>query len=181
VIVDFSHYDVGDEITLRNLLVQDPFGQGRVSKMMRFTVVRDEKDDTAIPERLAPDVDLPDPSQSDVTRRFDFNRSGGMWTINGERFDPDRIWANPRLNATEIWEFSVSNGHPVHLHLVQFRVLSRNGRDPHAGDAGWKDTIFLGDETRVVARFSGFRGKYVFHCHNLEHEDMMMMANFEVI
>ena len=31
------------------------------------------------------------------------------------------------------------------------------------------------------AAFEGYRGKYVFHCHNLEHEDMMMMANFEVV
>lgn len=34
---------------------------------------------------------------------------------------------------------------------------------------------------RVLARFDGYRGRYVFHCHNLEHEDMMMMANFEVV
>jgi spore coat protein A len=47
---------------------------------------------------------------------------------------------------------------------------------------GWKDTVDLapGEEARVVARFDGYRGKYVFHCHNLEHEDMMM-ANFEVV
>jgi spore coat protein A len=38
-----------------------------------------------------------------------------------------------------------------------------------------------GDDVRIAAHFSGHRGKYVFHCHNLEHEDMMMMANFEVI
>jgi spore coat protein A len=38
-----------------------------------------------------------------------------------------------------------------------------------------------GDDVRIAARFSGHRGKYVFHCHNLEHEDMMMMANFEVV
>ena len=52
-------------------------------------------------------------------------------------------------------------------------------------DAGWKDTVDLapGEEARVIARFDGYRGRYVFHCHNLEHEDMMMMmmANFEVV
>jgi spore coat protein A len=68
------------------------------------------------------------------------------------------------------------------MHLVHFQVLSRNGRDPRAQDVGWKDTVDLapGEEARVIARFDGYRGKYVFHCHNLEHEDMMM-ANFEVV
>ena len=60
-------------------------------------------------------------------------------------------------------------------------MLSRNGREPERTDAGWKDTVFLGDDVRVVGRFGPYRGTYVFHCHNLEHEDMMMMANFEVV
>ena len=68
------------------------------------------------------------------------------------------------------------------LHLVHFRVLSRDDGPPGPYDAGWKDTVYLeGGTVRVVARFDGYRGKYVFHCHNLEHEDMMMMANFEVV
>ena len=71
----------------------------------------------------------------------------------------------------------------MHLHLVLFKVLSRNGRRALPTDAGWKDTVALttGERARVIARFSGYRGLYVFHCHNLEHEDMMMMANFEVV
>jgi spore coat protein A, manganese oxidase len=61
-------------------------------------------------------------------------------------------------------------------------VISRNGGPPGPYDAGWKDTVLLrtGDDVRMVARFGGYKGKYVFHCHNLEHEDMMM-ANFEVV
>lgn len=181
VIVDFSRFAVGTEVTLRNLAVQDPFAKGRTSKIMRFRVVREERDESTIPAQLAPEEELPDPEQAEETRRFNFSFSGGMWTINGEPFHPDRLWAQPRLDATEIWELTSNRGHPVHLHLVHFRVLSRNGRRPHASDTGWKDTIFLGENVRVIARFSGYRGKYVFHCHNLEHEDMMMMANFEVV
>lgn len=47
---------------------------------------------------------------------------------------------------------------------------------------GWKDTIDLipGETAEVIARFDGYPGRYVFHCHNLQHEDMMMMANFNV-
>jgi len=62
-------------------------------------------------------------------------------------------------------------------------VLSRNGKKPLPKDSGWKDVLDLTEweEARVLARFSGYRGRYVFHCHNLEHEDTMMMANFEVV
>jgi spore coat protein A len=62
-------------------------------------------------------------------------------------------------------------------------VISRNGGRPAPWDVGWKDTVLMraGDDVRIAARFSGHRGRYVFHCHNLEHEDMMMMANFEVV
>ena len=75
--------------------------------------------------------------------------------------------------------------HPIHLHLAHFQVLSRSswiGRPPRPQDAGWKDTVDLlpDEEVRLAVRFGGYRGKYVFHCHNLEHEDMLMMANFEV-
>jgi spore coat protein A len=65
-------------------------------------------------------------------------------------------------------------------------VLSRSGwidqSPPRPQDAGWKDTVDLlpDEEVRLAVRFDGYHGKYVFHCHNLEHEDMMMMANFEV-
>ena len=106
-----------------------------------------------------------------------------MWAINGEVFDPSRISARPKLGATEIWEYATDLHHPVHLHLVHFKVLSRDGRRPLPKDAGWKDTVDVppGQVVRVISRFDGYRGKYVFHCHNLEHEDMMMMANFGVV
>jgi spore coat protein A len=116
-----------------------------------------------VPEYLAPAEELPNPDDAEVTRRFHFVAGvlGGMSTVNGEVFDPDRIDARPRLGSTEVWEISADPAHPIHLHLVHFQVLSRDGAPP--------------------GPYDGYRGKYVFHCHNLEHEDMMMMANFEVV
>ncbi|MDO5633822.1 MAG: multicopper oxidase domain-containing protein [Micrococcus sp.] len=70
------------------------------------------------------------------------------------------------------------------MHLAPFQVIGRNGNDdPGPYNHGWKDTVNLdnGGRAELLIRFDGHRGKYVFHCHNLEHEDMMMMANFEVI
>ncbi|MFG1708225.1 multicopper oxidase domain-containing protein [Nonomuraea sp. M3C6] len=52
-----------------------------------------------------------------------------------------------------------------------------------AGPPEWKDTVELRDAqtVEIVTRFTGYRGRYVLHCHNLEHEDMAMMAAFEVV
>ena len=80
--------------------------------------------------------------------------------------------------------------------IPQYRVTTaeseRRGYQPllwgHSGrpgpyDEGWKDTIDLGpgQTADILVRFTGYRGRYVFHCHNLEHEDMSMMGNFEVV
>jgi len=126
-------------------------------------------------------------SGSRLTRDFNFTRAGNegktVWGVNGEVLDPNRVDARPELGSTEVWEFTTDLHHPVHLHLVHFKVLSRSGQKPLPKDAGWKDTVDVtpGQVVRVLVRFDGYRGKYVFHCHNLEHEDMMMMANFEVV
>jgi len=177
---------VGTQVTLKNLR-----GEGQTSEIMRFVVARKEKDESAVPQKLAPVGDLPDPSKAAATRTFEFNGSFDfhgasfypMWTVNLKYFDPGRIDYRPRLGSTEVWEFESDAHHPIHIHLVHFRVLSRDGKRPGPWDAGWKDTVLVkeGERVRVVARFDGYRGKYVFHCHNLEHEDMKMMANFEVV
>jgi spore coat protein A len=184
VVVDFSKYRVGTEVTLKNRL-----GDRRTAEIMRFRIVRNEKEESAVPARLSDMSEFEALGESVAvrTRRFRFTQSasgdGTMWTINGEPFDPERIDARPALGSAEVWEFVTDVHHPVHLHLAHFKVLSRSGREPLPKDAGWKDTVDVppGQIARVLARFDGYRGKYVFHCHNLEHEDMMMMANFEVV
>jgi spore coat protein A len=181
VVVDFSRYRVGQEVTLKNLE-----GEGRTKDVMRFAVARREKEESTVPERLASELDFPEPDEAETTRRFQFIAGGGwggMSTINFRVFDPDRVDARVRLGSTEVWDFHSDQDHPIHLHLVHFKVISRNGGRPAPWDVGWKDTVLMraGDDVRIAARFSGRRGKYVFHCHNLEHEDMMMMANFEVV
>lgn len=172
VVIDFSAYPVGTQLILKNLL-----GAGTTAEIMRFDVVRQAKEESAIPAKLANFEPL-DPASATVTRSFQFFYGLAMWTINGKYYDPNRADANPRLGATEIWDFSSDGDHPIHLHLVNFQVLSRNGRVPDPEDAGYKDTILLrkGEKARVIARFEGYKGLYVFHCHNAEHEDMRMMG-----
>ncbi len=109
----------------------------------------------------------------------------------------------PKLNATEIWEFVnlTEDTHPMHVHLVRFQVLDRRPFDrtnylmnkklrftaaaspPDAHEMGWKDVVQCppGTITRIIMRFEGYAGKYLFHCHVLEHEANDMMRPFEVV
>ncbi|WP_406674839.1 multicopper oxidase family protein [Nonomuraea sp. N2-4H] len=178
VVVDFSRYPIGTRVTLRNKLGKDGTGD-----VMRFIVARRGSDDSRIPDRLA---DIRPLSRSDAVaeREFTFERGGAehngvtLWTVNGTPFSPDTIAATPKLGTVELWKLRAQNvPHPIHIHLAPFQVLDPG---PYAG--GWKDTVDLrsGDQAEVLVKFDGYRGKYVFHCHNLEHEDMMMMANFDV-
>ena len=185
VVIDFSKYPVGTKVTLKNRL-----GADRTADVMRFRVARKERDDSTVPRRLSDMAEFDGLTESRATverGEFRFTRISEngrtMWGINGEPFDPERVEARPELGSVEVWNLDTNAHHPIHLHLVQFKVLSRNGERPRPTDAGWKDTVDLasGEEAKVIARFDGYRGRYVFHCHHLEHEDMMMMANFEVV
>ncbi|WP_285680453.1 multicopper oxidase domain-containing protein [Actinoplanes sp. NBRC 103695] len=115
-----------------------------------------------------------------VTRRFGFRTGDGTWLVSGEPFSPDTVAARVKLGTTELWQLNADFHHPVHIHLSPFQVLARGSGGPGPYDAGWKDTIDLrpGEQAKILIHFDGYPGKYVFHCHNLEHEDMAMMANF---
>jgi spore coat protein A, manganese oxidase len=95
------------------------------------------------------------------------------------------VSANPGLNDVEIWELSNPHGgwfHPVHIHLIDFKILDRNGRPPFDYERGPKDVAYVGENetVRVIARFGPQRGRYMMHCHNLVHEDHDMMVQFQV-
>lgn len=178
VVIDFSHYAVGTQVGLRNL-----DGEGATSQVMRFDVVRSQLDDSTIPAQLAPDWETLDPEQAEATRRIILRRAGKRFQINGKEFDPNRTDIYPRLGSTEIWEIFADIPHPFHMHLAHFQVLSRNNQAPAPWDIGWKDTVRVGSReiVRVIPRFTPYRGKFMYHCHMLEHEDLGMMDNFEVI
>ncbi|MGA5817596.1 multicopper oxidase family protein [Kitasatospora sp. NPDC094028] len=178
VVVDFSRYAPGTRVRLLN-----DFGSDRTAEVMCFDVsARPVADDPRVPDTLST-VPALDPAAVTVTRDFAFRRTrGDGWTINGDPYQPGRDIAAPALGATELWRFTSDLHHPVHLHLDQFQVLRRNGRDPGPYDAGWKDTVDLrpAEAVEVLVRFTDYPGTYMLHCHNLEHEDMAMMADFTV-
>jgi spore coat protein A len=189
IVIDFARYPVGTHVVLRNTIAPDPFGDpvdpAKVRELMRFDVTADAASDFAIPKALGPG---PVANAADAVRMrtWEFNRSHGAWTINGKLFEAGRIDASPAFGTTEIWEFVNKSGgwlHPVHPHLVEFRLLDRNGQAPKPYEAGPKDVVALGpnETARVALKFVDFRGVYVFHCHNIEHEDHDMMTQFEVV
>ncbi|MDQ3714743.1 MAG: multicopper oxidase domain-containing protein [Actinomycetota bacterium] len=178
VVVDFAAYPVGAEVTLRNAL-----GSGSTADVMRFRVVRTAADDSTVPDKLV-EIEPLDPAEARVRREWRFSRGpvGELagWTINGLAFDPDRMDAEVSLGELEIWRFFTDLHHPVHVHLDPFQVVARSGGAPGQFDAGWKDTVDVrpAEYVDVAVRFADHAGKFLVHCHNLEHEDMAMMSAF---
>ncbi|WP_369136811.1 multicopper oxidase family protein [Modestobacter versicolor] len=179
VLVDFSAVPVGTAVTMVNEL-----GEGRTGEVMRFRVARRAVDDSRVPDRLA-EVETLVPGR--VRREFVFERGSvgrhSGWTVNGLPFDPDASQADVPLGQTETWRFRTDVHHPVHVHLDGFQVLRRGPGGPGPSDAGWKDTVDVRprEVVEVAVRFTGHRGRYVVHCHNLEHEDMAMMATIRTV
>jgi spore coat protein A len=176
LIVDFSRYPAGTRVRLMNRL-----GSGRTGEIMRFTINAAKTDEAHIPAMLSKTGKL-DPAKAVTKRTFVFRQNfDGTWTINNREYEPGRPLARPKLGTTEIWRFVTDFHHPVHVHLDPFQVIGRDGFGAGPYDAGWKDTVDVrpAAAVEIVTRFTDYPGRFMLHCHNLEHEDMAMMADFE--
>lgn len=179
VVVDFGRYRPGSTVRLINT-----WGTGGLRDVLEFRVGAAAPDDTAVPAVLSVLPPAPVPVRTRTFRlRHDEMHGTTGWTINGAPFDPASSVARPRLGEAEVWRFVSDFHHPVHVHLSPFRVLSRGGGGPGPYDHGWKDTIDLraAEQASVLVRFEDHAGRFLLHCHNLEHEDMAMMAAFTTV
>ncbi len=173
VLVDFSQADVGSSVMLRDLRAGWDLLQLRVARAVSAG--------GTVPATLSTIAPLSDVR---ATRDFSFD---GMSRINGREYDLTRIDFTVPFGQTELWRFTTAGNapHPVHVHGASFQVLSRTGGRGalFPWERGWKDTVLLedGETVEVLIRFEAYRGIYLLHCHKLEHEDMGMMANFEVV
>ncbi len=201
MIVDFGHpiFDNQSVIYVENRMAQTdgrkPDGVvNEGPKILKFILTGSppsgESDPGPVPDKLRPFCEVtPADMANAVHRSFRFDRSHGVFTINGEPVDLERPVAISKKNTPEIWHIENSSGgwwHPIHIHSELQRVLKRNGKLPPLGERDGnarKDTVLLrgGEDADVFLRFRDFTGPFVFHCHNIEHEDMSMMARFNVI
>lgn len=174
VVINFSRFPLGTRVVLSD--------DGR-RDLMAFDVVSTATDTSTVPTTLRPIQRLGAPS---VQRQFrlSFDRGQGIWVINGRGFDPNRVDITPRLNEIEEWALINDSGmtHPFHFHLSQGQLVSRDGKGPTGPESGWKDVYRVPPGSTVVfrTRFENYTGRYVYHCHNLAHEDHDMMNQMEV-
>jgi FtsP/CotA-like multicopper oxidase with cupredoxin domain len=173
LLVDFSALGSGQSVTLRCLTAR--------WDLIAFVGTGTLGVAYSPPATLSTIAPLSGPSQP--TRTFTFD---GMSRINGLEYDLNRIDFRVPFGITERWRFQTGGNapHPVHVHGTSFQVVSRTGGRAKLfpWEGGWKDTVLLNDKETVdvLIRFNGYRGLYVMHCHQLEHESMGMMSNFEV-
>lgn len=194
IIVDFKDLK-GQKVQLLNDGVANAQDFDHTGKVMQFEVGTrvTSSDGNKSPTVLGdphPAMTLQPASRSAV-RQLRLHRSNGLWKINDQTWEDvvasnyTRLVANPAIDAVEIWEVTNSSGgwfHPLHIHLVDFRVLTRNGAPPRPEEKGPKDVVYVGENetVRLLMQFSHGEGRYMIHCHNLSHEDHDMMLQFQV-
>jgi spore coat protein A, manganese oxidase len=201
VIIDFAGLE-GQELQLQNA------GEGFLQlRILQSPLPQTGADTGALPATLRSVPRTPE-SQSvrerilTLSEHDDAAGNSMKMLLNESHWDMP-VTEKPTLGSTEIWSFVnlAGDAHPIHLHLVRFQVLDRRPFDlfaynsdkslvytgpavlPDANELGWKDTVRAdpGMVTRIIIKFEGFVGRYVWHCHLLEHEDNEMMRPYEIV
>ncbi len=196
-IVDFSDCR-GEQVVLKD----DAF------VIMQFRVSANKvSDNSSLPAQLRP---VPKMAESEATKtrlltldEYDSAQGEPVLMLLNGKYWHDPITENPAVNSTEIWSFlnPTDDTHPIHLHAVRFQILDRQHYEPwtyltkkefrflgprtppEPWEAGWKDTVRADSKmlTRIIVRFDSYPGRYVWHCHILEHEDNEMMRPYEIV
>jgi spore coat protein A len=197
IVVDFASMK-GTKVQLLNSGVKNARDFDHTGKIMQFEVGQTvTSQDGNGPLNLAAFAALKHEAmrltsgQSVATRRMRLERTNGLWVINDQTWDDvvrskyEEVFANVAPNSVEIWEVENSSGgwfHPLHIHLVDFQVLDRNGQPPRPEERGPKDVVYVGENetVRLLMKFEHEEGRYMIHCHNLSHEDHDMMFQYQV-
>ena len=188
ILMDFSSYTIGQSVVLKSLPFAQGLGQypqGVEMNLLRFDVTGNASSGGVVPTSLPP-LTYHDPSKVVRTRTFALTSAMmGGHKINNVTFDLKRI--DEEVPAHQLEEWVINNEtdeyHPMHIHGLLFQVRSRNGSAIlPPSEKGWKDTVLVNprDTVRLLVRFDDYAGMYLFHCHNLEHEDDGMMLNIRV-
>jgi spore coat protein A len=198
LLVDFSAL-AGTEFTLQD--------QNLTIMQFRVAAAKQPAKPVEMPAILRKIEPIPE-SAAVRTRTFTLNeymhpKSHIMLMLLNGQYWHEPVTEKPELGSTEIWSFlnTTQDIHPIHLHLVRFQILDRRPFDvddflnykkfgytgpfapPEPNERGWKDTVKTHPETetRIIVPFTGYLGRYVWHCHLLEHAANEMMRPFEVV
>lgn len=182
--------------------------QGSPLTLFRVKVDRSDNEARTLPTALSAIARLreEDTVNSSNPRQMALTLNGMQWLINGRQFEMEAVLPDEtvKLGTSEVWEIvnklnpgqmMDANGmaHPIHIHGAHFQVLSREvlpqlktGWDTvREGlvDEGWKDTVLVmpGERVKLAMKFERYNGTFVYHCHNLEHENNGMMRNYRVV
>jgi FtsP/CotA-like multicopper oxidase with cupredoxin domain len=200
VLIDFSKYKPGTRVELRNRSNENNRDYDHTNKIMAFDVVDDPFDTSdptwnTLPTVLAPDGDVMGLTRDMAVKkrymRVRRNDETNLWTLDDQTWGEiiasgfQDVFTDVGLNTVEEWELENKSGgwfHPMHIHLIDFKITSRNGRAPFPYEAGPKDTVYVGEgeKVKLLMRFGPHKGRYMIHCHNLVHEDHDMMTQFRV-
>jgi FtsP/CotA-like multicopper oxidase with cupredoxin domain len=180
---------------------------GALFPVLTVRIERAEPETLKLPAKLSTVEQhrLEDAENGQQPRSFGMSMRNMQWLLNGRVFEMEGVAENEvvRLGALEAWEFvneenpnemmeRMGMAHPMHIHGVQFQVVGHDMLAPElkAGfdsvregyvDEGWKDTVVVmpGERVRLLVKFV-HPGLFIYHCHNLEHEDLGMMRNYRV-
>ncbi|MGG0476246.1 multicopper oxidase family protein [Priestia aryabhattai] len=190
IVIDFSGLEG------KKVILQDGFeSENPTGEIMEFQVTKflSCPDQSRLPSLLS-HIDRIPLNKVKKIRRLTLNDSqdefGRLMLLFDDKEWMDPATETPLLNSVEIWELvNLTPGiHPIHIHLVNFRVLDRYNQNgnlvaPLPADFGLKDTVLVGpgETVRIIMKFHPFSGDYVWHCHRLEHEDHDMMRPLKII
>jgi len=200
--VDFSAKNLSDVISLQSLAFDQlagGIGQGDAKDIMTFTIDRSEQETLVLPTSLVPMGEIYDVADVTSEKVWPIVWGSGEFLLNGQTFDMLGTIANERASGDALEKITMTNlegnikfAHPMHLHGRQFQILSRsiaaggvnayNTVKDGLVDDGWHDTFLIMpyETVELLIRWSKHPGLFMYHCHNLPHEDMGMMRNFEL-
>lgn len=207
---DFRGRSPGDMVRLDSLQFSAGQGgggaslpQGYYCQMMEFRVTQSVNDPIVLPTTLSsiPQYQLSQAANLANPRVIPISRNGTEWRLNGSTFEMNNVGSNEITSKgmLEVWEFrndtagSMLMTHPMHLHGSPFQVVERSVSSAWQNafntvrdglvESGWKDTFLLmpGERVKILTKPMFYTGRFLYHCHNLEHEDMGMMRNYDVV
>jgi len=202
---DFRNKPLGSQIRLRSLAFPGAGGTNGTTQIDLATVsINSVQPETLVLPTTLSSITPYDPlsainASNPRTFAISYDMPTTSFKLNGGSFQMTSVATNEivRRDTLEIIKITNTTGpvlmaHPIHFHGRQFQVLDRTNATGNAvnyltvkdgfQNDGWKDTVLLmpGEEIRLLMRYTGYTGLFVYHCHNLVHEDMGMMRNLRI-